>query len=436
MSLKIKLIIENGFKMTKIKILGISLAMATALSFGGCGSSSSNDTSNTSNEGTIELTGDFNAGNNIALIDSFFSLFVTNAYALETSLVAKVVIFYANGQYEVYAVNDGKLSISVKKDSPSVLAFVDDSDNYLGYMAYGNGIDSLPINILKNDVSTIDLGILSSSGTIIEPENLDMNNINTWTEYFDTTEAMQNITATLDDFFANRAKNADMDKNGKVDILENKDYRIKSTYFINGGNFNSTTKITTLKSGDDLLNGYKLFFDSQDSNPPSSITYTFPDSSSITDDGSPKLRDGGENSYFSQFITNPKSPPSGEYTIGYNGVSLKFNLSNQNNFTDNVVLAKPIFEFDNLDNLIKITWSWQTPQGGSGSTLASKIIDDVQIQIDDNSHTRLYDSNKYSSTTTSATISNNISKSDIGTVYFAYNDTYGTHYVVTYTIDN
>ncbi len=405
----------------------ISLATVAILGLSGCGGGGSKNNQNqTSQEGKIQLKGDFNNGTHISLIEKIFSIFATPAYALGTTLISKVVVFYADGSYETGNISDGKLNLQIKKDTPAVLCFADDSNNYLGYMTLGQGIDALPMNLLKNGVTEIDLGTLSSNMTKVTT-SFDITNSTS----FDGVSSIRNSIATLDDFFASKAKNADMDQNGKIDILENKNFRITPTYFINGGTYNVSNNTLVLNSGDALLNGYKIFFDSEDSNPPSSINFTFPDSSQVSDDGSPKLRNSGENTYFSQFISNPKNPSSGNYKINYGGKELKFTLSNQDNFKDNIILAKPNFIFDSSGTLTQISWTWQKPNGG-GSEFAKKIIKKVMIQIDDTNHNRLYDSNKLTYETSSINISGNINKSDISTVCFAIDDVYGTNYIVQY----
>ncbi len=412
--------------MVDFKNISLSVALLSILSFTGCGGGGGSSNTNISQD-TINIRGDFNTGTNTSLLDKLFNIFSMPAYALDASLVSKVIVFYANGEYSVKNIVNGKLDLNIKKDSPLVLCFADDSNNYLGYLTLGGGIDALPVSLLKDNVNEIDLGSLSSTSTIVT-SSFDINN----TDSFEGISSIGSSLATLDDFLSTKAKNADMDKNGKIDILENKNFRITPTYFINGGDYNITSNTLVLKTGNDLLNGYKIFFDSQDTNPPSTITFIFPDNSQVNDDGSPKLRSNGENTYFSQFISNPKNPPSGNYKINYGGTELKFSLSNQDNFKDNIIIAKPNFVFDNLGKLTRISWVWEKPnENGSGSEFAKKIIKKVQIQIDGNNG-RVYDSDKLTYESSSINISSNINKSDISTVYFAIDDVYGTNYIVQY----
>ena len=85
--------------MTKIKTLGISLAVATALSFSGCGSSSSDDTitppAETNNiTGTITGNG-YQAKNDI--INRFLNNIITPAYALPLGSPDKIIVVYDIG---------------------------------------------------------------------------------------------------------------------------------------------------------------------------------------------------------------------------------------------------------------------------------------------------------------------------------------------------
>jgi hypothetical protein len=91
-SLKIKLFYKNGAKMTKIKTLGISLAVATALSFSGCGSSDSTTPPADTKNITGTISGNGYAKNDI--INRFLNNIITPAYALPLDAPDKIVVIY------------------------------------------------------------------------------------------------------------------------------------------------------------------------------------------------------------------------------------------------------------------------------------------------------------------------------------------------------
>lgn len=385
-----------------------------------------NTDSDTKSDNNLNLKGNFNQGTHASTFDKVLHFLVKPAYALNSSIVDGMVVFYADGQWKTGDVVNGEFSVNIRSDSPSVIAFYQKSTGTsLGYLAFGDGIDALPVNYLKQGTTEIDLKSLSSTGTSVSTNE----NIFSFT---DNAENIKTVYATLDDFSAARAKNADMDGNGKIDVLENKEYRVKVTYFINAGNVDSNGQ-TTLKTGNDLLNGFKIFFDSKDTTPPSQVFFTGPNGSGMSnlpDDGSPNLRTGGNNTYFSSFITSPKHPPSGDYSINYGGTNLSFTLSDQSNFTNSIVLAKPNFIFDSSNKLTKIEWSWKNPSGSNDDDLAKKVISEVKIQIDGNSG-RIFNSSELGSDINSSDIPN-IDKNQISAVYFAYDDVFGNHYVTQY----
>jgi len=100
--------------MTKIKTLGISLAVATALSFSGCGSSSSDNTTPPADE-SKKITGTI-SGNGYAkndIINRFLNNIITPAYAVDLNSPDKIVVMYNNGaSQKEFAINaDGSFKI-------------------------------------------------------------------------------------------------------------------------------------------------------------------------------------------------------------------------------------------------------------------------------------------------------------------------------------
>ena len=83
--------------MTKVKTIGLSLVVITALGFSGCGSSSSDSNNDTTNK-SIKITGTI-SGNGYAkndIINRFLNNIITPAYAVDLNSPDKIVVMYNN----------------------------------------------------------------------------------------------------------------------------------------------------------------------------------------------------------------------------------------------------------------------------------------------------------------------------------------------------
>ena len=87
------------------------------------------------------------------------------ANAAPATTVSTVVIFDTNGNYSTAPVVNGAFSIPVDSTAPVAMIFAGSANNFLGYMTLGNGINSLPLTILKDGTTSIDLQTLTASGS-------------------------------------------------------------------------------------------------------------------------------------------------------------------------------------------------------------------------------------------------------------------------------
>jgi len=95
--------------------------------------------------------------------------------AIDASQVKKVVIFSSNGVSSVAEVNsDGSFELKTDTGSPVGLIFAGASNNYLGYLTLGSGIDSIPLTKLSDGLTTIDLNAISSSAQTGTPAHNPM----------------------------------------------------------------------------------------------------------------------------------------------------------------------------------------------------------------------------------------------------------------------
>lgn len=147
------------------------------------------------------------------------------------STIAKVIVFFPRGGYNISEVKDVKFTIEVKTGTPAFLIFASAADNYLGYLCLREGFESISSVKVDENISTIDLQNILLSNKIGTPTHNPLGN------EISFAEDEQQILSFLDDFFYPIVRNPDVDGNGKIDFLEKKFYRLQILWFYRGGNF-------------------------------------------------------------------------------------------------------------------------------------------------------------------------------------------------------
>ncbi len=299
-----------------MKMVSISSMILLALFLAACGGGGSGDGTSEDvtigEHNTITFTGDFSDGSHAKSLwlNRFFAKISPSAHALDPNQVSKVIAFFCDGEYVVSTVTDGSFSIEVEKGSPVGMIFAGANDNFLGYLTLGNGIDSLPLNYVEDNVTTIDLDTLSSSGLVVEPSH------NPLGSEIPLSSEEQNALALADDMFVATIKSPDVDGNGIIDFLEGKFFGLQILYYVNGGSFDGNLSPTVNDPAD--ITGYKLAFDATDTNLPNIVDFTGPAGcglSSCTSNLSNVYT--GHTTYFSPYVNNPSIPPAGQYAIAY-----------------------------------------------------------------------------------------------------------------------
>jgi len=356
------------------------------------------------------------------------------AYALDPNEVAKVMVFYQDGSYKFSKVTeDGNFSITVDKSAPAGMIFVGAGDNFLGYLTLGDGIDTLPLNSIADDVSEIDLGILSSSGLIVEPSHNPLSN------EIPLTPEEQKALAQCDDLFSSIVKNPDVDGNGIIDFLEGKFFRLQILYYVSAGSFDGDLGLTVNEPTD--ISGYKLAFDLTGTNLPQTVDFTGPAGSGLsssTSAGSNVYT--GRTTYFSPYVGS--IPPAGQYTVDYDTNTLTFTLPDQSAAPSNIVLPVPTVTLNDDRSIQKVNWVYRLGSAATAALDPLTIISKIELQIDGSGSPcasypqagRMYNSGWLSATTTGHFLTcQTLSWDDITRIYMAYEDLYENHYVVIYS---
>lgn len=333
---------------------------------GGGASSSSSPTPPGSNEVTI--TGSFTGINAKSIwLNRIYAWLVPKAYALNPSLVERVLVFSAgDNSYTSANVKNGAFSINVKKGSPVGMIFVGSNNTYLGYLTLKNGIDSLPMQMIKNNVASIDLGVLSSSGLIVEPTH------NPLGDEFPLTAAEQLAYYQANKMFAEIIKNPDVDGNGVIDILEGNYSSLQIAYYVTEGD--SGGSLTPSIKNEAEIAGW-VFFLALSGNP-DSVTITGPSGSGLSN-----TVIMNEDGLRTPYITMPNVPPAGQYVVTYGTTTLTFTVADQSQAKNYLVLPVPTFILNEDNTINQVSWVYKIPANLEATITSSLIIDQIQYQM-------------------------------------------------------
>jgi hypothetical protein len=296
---------------------------------------------------------------------------------LEIDQLAIILVFYPDGEYEhVTAKKDGSFKLDVKRGEPHGLIFVGVEDNFLGYLTLGDGLDSIPLTNVSDEIATIDLETLTSNGTIIEPAHNPLGN-----EIYFSEEEL-NFLRQFDDSFVTTVKNPDVDGNGKIDLLEDKPYDISFDFNLEGGSFRGST--SPILREPILFKHYQISTNlcEYHDDPTDVIVYfSGPEGSGLNSYPTNK----GEiyclaaiGPYYQAGAAN--IPPAGEYSVTDGETTLTISFPDQSNIQSNVVIPIPSVSVSDQGFLQKVSWEWKSGNGVAVNPIG--IIKTYSLGID------------------------------------------------------
>jgi hypothetical protein len=340
--------------------------------------------------------------------------------------VAKVIVFSTSGNYSTATVSQGSFSIPVDPGTPLGMVFAGSSDNYLGYLTLGNGINSLPLTDVASGVTSIDLQTLTASGAVVSPGNNPLGTA------LPLTTAEQAAYAQSNGMFAAVVKNPDVDGNGVIDVLENKNFHPFVAYWVNPMNFNGA--LTPVVSSGLAIQNFNLTVTSSDASDDASATVTGPAGSGITNYPCTLTTSSSQVSYAiypNLGSSTTAVPMAGAYTFTTGGgKTLTVNVTDQSSANANIVVAVPTVTLNSDHTLNSLTWTFTT-QGSGGTLSPTALVQDLIVEIDRPVGTRVYNSSNLASSITSHTLTDQTIPWDATVrLYMAYNDVFGNHYVV------
>lgn len=421
---------------TFVRTWTLGLAVTAALGVVGCGGGGG-EGGTTSGAPTVAVTGTFTGGTHAKTqwLKELWANFIPPAHALDPNQVAKVIVFYLNNRFVVASVVNGTFSLQVETGAPVGMIFAGTANNYLGYLTLQNGIDTLPLTKLASGVTAINLGTLSSSGLVVEPGNNPLG-----TELPFSSEE-QTALAQMDDFFAAVVKNPDVDGNGAIDILEGRLFRPFVFYYVNGGSFGSNLTPQVISPAS--LNCSRFAIDIHDTNRPTSVSFTGPPGSGLSNTASDQLITFSNSTiYESPCISDPFVPPAGTYTVLYKTTTLTIQLPDQSGTTSNILLGVPTVTLNPGGTIEKVSWTYRRATGAGTALDPQAVIGDgVFLQIEGNgtpcnpiTPLRLYNTNQLSPTTVEHMLTcQNIPFSNVTRMFIPYNDAYGNHVVISWS---
>ena len=385
-----------------IKKTSLSLLVAIAISLISTGCEKSDE----SNNKDISITGNFNN-----TVDTT----VQKASTFNTKNIAKVVVITPSLS-DVFDVKNGGFEIEVSSDEPCVLIFTDSTGVKKGHLTLENGLDSLPLTLIKDGKSKIELGNLKTDSSNFTPtQNLIQNGT------FKITVEQKNILSKMDDFLAAMITNSDMNKNNIVDAVEGTDIiAIYPMYQFNSGKINTDWTL----DNSHLLSGHILqilrIVVNMNKVPNNEITLTTPDSTTMV---STFYQQNNHDQSFDFFDVNITG---GDYTFIIDDKTYFYTLPDQSNYKSNFYIPD-ITLIKSGTTITKASWKFKDYQGVD-------ITDSISLLIKDS---RLGNDREEGSMAPTAEMpteaSGSINTTKIrDSLNFGYKNIYGTHFQAGY----
>ncbi len=206
-------------------------------------------------------------------------------------------------------------------------------------------------------------------------------------------------------------------------------------HYASGGNFGALTTPTT--SFPISMDSYTANFEvGNDPNfpMPANVFFTGPGGSGLNN--SPANAQNSrvqaeEAGYQSPNVVSPAVAPSGTWTVNYHGTNVTFNMPNPQ-AASRLVIPVPTMTVAS-GNLTGASWVYKDPTTGVALSQPPSYMVNIQLQVDDQSLGRVYNSTRVTPNITSVSGITGVNWNNVGRVYLVYDDTLGNHYVVSFS---
>jgi hypothetical protein len=203
--------------------------------------------------------------------------------------------------------------------------------------------------------------------------------------------------------------------------------------FAGGGNFSGG--FTPVVAYPVFLDNYSALFGVHDDNnfpQPQDVYFTGPANSGLANTPAASIDSGGSDAeYQSPFVYNPAAAPGGSWNVFYKSVNQAFSITDPQAASRLVIPLPTVSVSGGL--VQSVGWVYKNSTTGATLGAAPAFMTRIQLQIDSLSNGRIYDSPWLAPNITSHTLSSSVNWADVSTIYMAYDDSLGNHYVVSFS---
>jgi hypothetical protein len=206
---------------------------------------------------------------------------------------------------------------------------------------------------------------------------------------------------------------------------------ISFSYYVSGGRFfNDVIGMPTFPV---RFSCYRVIWEVQDSGtlpPPSEVKFTGPSGSGFNNVPGDFVSTDGQKKYIvSTCAGSATGPTLGTWTILYKGSPVNLTIADPLAMEH---LAVPVPAAIVVAGVLKsFGWAYYDVTGVAMAA-APAYVATSQVQVNDKSGNRLYDSPELPGTSLMHILSKGVTWQSVGTVHMAYDDTAGNHYVISF----
>ena len=365
--------------------------------------------------------------------------------------ISKVVLFMGE-DYKISEVTNGTFTVTLDKEEPGGIAFLDSENNYMGYLSLPDGLSSFPTDAISEDTGEIDLGEISFTEDGVGSPSED--------PFKEMSTDTKSVLAVAGSFFGAVLRSP---KIKKKMVNNERKFTFGLMYFPYANVINENG-VGSLRDGNQIAtHRLGIGFDPKYSNfeniivdYPSNeegldqifVTQEKIDSGEASSDG---VKFAGVGNPDKARFAGPEIPPTGKYQIS-SGNDFNFTLTMpdvQKDAQNNLVFPVPTINFNNEGILESIEWEYKN-KNGYVVDKPSDIIENIDIQINavssnnsdlkgnydftEHGPTRIYNSGKLEGKITQYDIGQEkIYWEDIANINMAYTDIYDIHYVTSFS---
>lgn len=163
------------------------------------------------------------------------------------------------------------------------------------------------------------------------------------------------------------------------------------------------------------------------------VFFTGPGGSGLTNaaaDPNNSYVNSSDASYQSPFVSPPAAAPGGTWTVNYHGTNITFNVSDPQAASRLVIPLPTVTVSGGI--VQSVSWSYKDAATGADLGGAPAYVTGIQVQIE-GATGRIYDSPFLAPDVTSHTLASTVNWTDVSNIFMAYDDTFGNHYVVSFS---